>query len=686
LRKLARRYRIPLTVAAGFMLLLVAAAVVSTYQAVRIRAEQKNTLAQKLEADRHRTDAERERDRAVAAEQKALTEARKSEQVAAFMTDMIQGVGPYVALGRDTTILREILEHTSQRVGQDLSTQPEVEAELRSVLGRVYRDLGEYTKAEAMHRRALELYRNLFGNEHIKVADSLHALAQALKSQRKLSECESLHRQALEMRMKLLGRDHPRVAESIDDLGHTLHMQGRSREAEPLLRKALEMRKKLLGTEHPETAWSLYNLAVLLRIDRRFEESEALHREALAARKRIFGNEHPDVAISISGLANLLRDQGKLKEAESLYREGLAIRRKIHGGDHPYVVRAMDNLAYGLLWQGNAAEADKTLDEVVAMNRRLKREPVPRTPDEEHQLFNRDKGTSYCEWAREANRQNKFDVAETAARKSIELLPDSSSAYNQLSMALRCKGRVDEAIVASREAVRLSPSDSWPHYHLGNALFTKGQLDEAIAEYRQTIQLEPNHPYVHQVLARVFARKGLTSEEISRYLEQLRLERGSDVQEAVIREGAPPQATLPGTPAPGAAQASVKLTPEALDRLNRQAYLLRRDGNLQDAKAVRARVVESAKTLYARGDVRLVKYQNDYVTLLLQMQSFEEAEAVAVDALESLPSGETSARLTVLRLLVKLYDEWRKPDQADRYRKLLTSTEAEARPTTVPRR
>lgn len=42
---------------------------------------------------------------------------------------MLKGVRPSVALGRDTTMLREILDKTAERVGQDLQDQPEVEAE-----------------------------------------------------------------------------------------------------------------------------------------------------------------------------------------------------------------------------------------------------------------------------------------------------------------------------------------------------------------------------------------------------------------------------------------------------------------------------------------------------------------------------------------------------------------------------
>ncbi|HUJ44593.1 MAG TPA: protein kinase, partial [Opitutaceae bacterium] len=55
-----------------------------------------------------------------AARNQAETEAAKSKQVDRFLTDMLQGVGPSVALGRDTKLLREILDKTVRRLGKDL--------------------------------------------------------------------------------------------------------------------------------------------------------------------------------------------------------------------------------------------------------------------------------------------------------------------------------------------------------------------------------------------------------------------------------------------------------------------------------------------------------------------------------------------------------------------------------------
>ena len=83
--------------------------------------------------------------RARRAEHAAQTEAAKSEQVAQFLKDMLNGVSPSVARGRDTRLLREILDQTAQRLDTELKGQPAVEADLQETLGDAYLAIGDYT-------------------------------------------------------------------------------------------------------------------------------------------------------------------------------------------------------------------------------------------------------------------------------------------------------------------------------------------------------------------------------------------------------------------------------------------------------------------------------------------------------------------------------------------------------------
>src|SRR5262249_4633066 len=119
--------------------------------------------------------------------QKSALEAAKSRQVTQFLKDMLQGVEPSVALGQNTAMLKSILDRTAERIGKELANQPEVEAELRSLIGELYYEIGHGDQAERMHRAALAINLKLFGPESREVAASLNNLGLVLWKQGKRS-------------------------------------------------------------------------------------------------------------------------------------------------------------------------------------------------------------------------------------------------------------------------------------------------------------------------------------------------------------------------------------------------------------------------------------------------------------------------------------------------------------------
>ncbi|MCL4787389.1 MAG: tetratricopeptide repeat protein [Verrucomicrobia bacterium] len=97
------------------------------------------------------------------------------------MRDMLQGVGPSVAGGRDTTLLQEILDQTVTRLDQELHNQPQVRSDLCNTIGRVYFELGQYESAESMYRQSIETMKH-FDPDHVVLADALHNLADLLRA------------------------------------------------------------------------------------------------------------------------------------------------------------------------------------------------------------------------------------------------------------------------------------------------------------------------------------------------------------------------------------------------------------------------------------------------------------------------------------------------------------------------
>ncbi|RYD38454.1 MAG: tetratricopeptide repeat protein [Verrucomicrobiaceae bacterium] len=470
----------------------------------------------------------------------ARLEGAKSRQVAQFFKDMLAGVGPSAALGRDTTMLKEILDKTADRIGRDLKDQPAVEAELRDIMGKVYFELGEYEKAEGMIREALKIRRAQFGNRHPDVVRSLERLIAALSNQGKYEEIQGLQREAAAMQANLTGNEHPdvpkllrkltetsqyagkpEVAERLQretlaekrklrgnghpDVAHwltilacTLDDQGKSAEAETLSREALMIRRNIFGKESPRVVEALTLLAGILRSEDKLPEAATVQSEALVISRKLFGNKHPAVANSLNGLAKILACQGKLAEAEMMYREALAMRREATGGGTQNVTASLANLALVLTAQGKVAEGEPMMREVLALTRKQR--------GSEHPDVARSLG--HLAWI--LLEQGKFGEAEAMEREALAMLrkllgndhPHVADSLGKLAINLEKQGKLSdaekmchEALVIARKGLQPdNPASITKIYQQADCLIkllgNQNKLAEADTEVRRLLEMQ----------------------------------------------------------------------------------------------------------------------------------------------------------------------------------------------------
>jgi serine/threonine protein kinase/Flp pilus assembly protein TadD len=297
--------------------------------------------------------------------------AEKSRQVSLFLENMLKAVGPAVALGRDTALLREILDQTAARVTTDLRNEPEVEAEICDTLGEVYRELGSPGNAEEFHSDSRALQAKISGGKLADAARSLNDLAVVLRDEGRLAEAESLHREALALRRKIYGNNNSDVAVSLNNLALVLRSEDKLAEAERTHLEALTLQRKLFGKESLPAATSLNNLALTLRDEGRFADAETSLRQALAIEQRELGESDPRLGVTMDNLAFLLLQAGNLSEATVLANRSLVLQRKLFGPEHPAVATAMNDLAMILTAQGHLAEAEQLHRDALAMRRKL---------------------------------------------------------------------------------------------------------------------------------------------------------------------------------------------------------------------------------------------------------------------------------------------------------------------------
>ncbi|PWU08164.1 MAG: hypothetical protein C5B50_30165 [Verrucomicrobia bacterium] len=453
--------------------------------------------------------AEREqasqRQQAQAQEKKARSEAAKSQQVAQFLQDMLQSVGPSVAQGRDTSMLQEILDKTAERVGNDFTNQPEVEAELMTTIGLVYSDLTLDFKAEDMLRKALALRRTLPGAD-LEVAVSLRNLGSVLAQMYRDPEARLVLEEALAINRKLRGNEDIEVANCLSELIDVVFQTGTRAETEAMVRQLLAMQKKLLGPDHKDLARSLEMLARLQATKGEMAEAELTQREALATYRKVLGERHPDTLNSFYNLAGILLRRGKLAEAEAVAREALAGFETVVGKS--FSLQMLDGLTAILRAEGKLAEAAAMTQKRMAKIEAALDEGLASQPGRFDLLYER---------AYFRGRMGRWREAAADFSRIIELRPNDNrpylfraaalveggdlEAYRRLCVQIRERfGGTDAAEIASMLAwgVLLVPSSDPEDAVTGSRLADTGvknykgdlrlfpyQSCKALAEYRQ---------------------------------------------------------------------------------------------------------------------------------------------------------------------------------------------------------
>jgi len=344
-----RRHRWGVAVATAFLVLLIGYTVTVTVQAQRIQEALSDARA----------------------------EAEKSEQVTTFLMELFEANNPGEALG-DTITARQLLRRGIGRA-ETLSDQPDVEAQMYDVVGRVYQRLGRYSQADSLLNRALTVRQSHFEAPHPDIAESLHHLGSLKEEAGDYAHAESLLTTALAQQQRLFEGPHPEIIETQHTLATLLYSNGEYDQAEPLFRRTLAMRKATLGDRDPAVISSLNNLGVLLQRTGRHEEAEAFYRQALTARRERFGAEHPKVATSLHNLATLLEERGKLDAAEEMHREALAIRRQLLGDQHPDLASSLHNLGALLTRKGDMDDAEASYQKALHMRRELLGNAHPHT-------------------------------------------------------------------------------------------------------------------------------------------------------------------------------------------------------------------------------------------------------------------------------------------------------------------
>jgi len=180
--------------------------------------------------------AERERTRA------ELERARVERGYRSFR-DALESADPELGVGTSEMRVSDFLDVVEKQVRAELSTEPELMAEVLQTIGVIQLGFDESLRASDAIFRAYEIIRS--GHDAGRVSDSQRAAAATALAKLKFAEddvagSEAAYREALEFLIRISGPYSSAVVDTERQLASTLRAQGKFDAAREMLRRALE--------------------------------------------------------------------------------------------------------------------------------------------------------------------------------------------------------------------------------------------------------------------------------------------------------------------------------------------------------------------------------------------------------------------------------------------------------------
>jgi non-specific serine/threonine protein kinase/serine/threonine-protein kinase len=476
MRKFARRHRGALVTTCAFLLVLVAATIVSVRQSIRANRE--------------------------AAVEEAVSEFLQNDLLAQASAD--KQSASHNKPDPDLKV-RTVLDRAAAQIPGKFERQPEVESAIRDTIGQTYMDLGVYGESKIQLDRALSLERTQFGVDSPKTLRTLSRLGRLADLQGNDAEAERLLVQALDAQRRLLGPEHPNTLVSMTSLGIVYWRQGKAAQAEATDKQLVATERRVLGLEHLDTLRAMNNLTLVYWREGKLKDGEVLGQEVVDTDRRVFGPEHPDTLRAMNNLAAIYGNEEKWAEAEALDRQILEIRRRVLGPEQPATLSSMNNLSTAYDGEGKYADAEAIADQALQIQRRVL---GPEHPDTVRTLMN---VASY------SRALGNYALAESLGKQALQSErrvlgadnPETLFSAQKLAYTYFAEHKYAQAEALDSQTLDIerhvfgpeNPSVLLIQDNLGAIFQEQGKYAQAEALYRNYLAGDPNSPVRMNALA-----------------------------------------------------------------------------------------------------------------------------------------------------------------------------------------
>ena len=412
----------------------------------------------------------------------ALEELAKQEVVTQFVQSLFFSLDPQNTSGMDTELLKTMLDQGVKRA-DELSSEPQMEANIRTLIGKTYRSIRAYDQSQEQLEKAIGLFE---GESQIR-SEALTELALVHEALGNYLQAEPMLAVLLERKTKELGENHDEVIDAKIDLSTVYRRIGKVEKAENLCVSALTIiRDQNRSTEDPRMLKCMNELAKIFLSRDKIAQAESMSRNVFERSRLSLGEKSSVSLIRGQVLVEALRKGGKLDEAEELSVSLVASMEEILGPTHPDTLGAMDALAEIVVSRKDLARGLDLYEQILDSKERMLGEQHPETLSTLKAIARILRLQDLPEEAEEI----QFTVYTRLKRKNGLEHPETLRAMNELADLYMDSGKQVDAFQLSNETLiielrimgELDPMTLQTRYRIGKLHYLAERKEEAMEE------------------------------------------------------------------------------------------------------------------------------------------------------------------------------------------------------------
>ena len=273
-------------------------------------------------------------------------EKERAEHILEFVWDVFESADPEVMQG-DTITVYQLLENSIPRI-EELDKQPELQAELYYVTGRIYTKLGFWDRGGELYYMALDISENLPQKTDIQInkAKILTDIASYRRNVADYKTADSLVNLAIETFQKyerfLLEEE---LAHAIRIKANIKRLEGNHSESIELSEKVLKILNSNSSDPNLEKIAAKTNLANSLRHLGRYEEADKYMKNAISMIEQMNQDINHIKLTAYGDYASLLGEMGQYEKALEYNYNVYNIQTTVYGKNAPVTLISLLNLA-----------------------------------------------------------------------------------------------------------------------------------------------------------------------------------------------------------------------------------------------------------------------------------------------------------------------------------------------------